>query len=757
MRIESSVGMEQRLSNPSRPPRQIPPNHSRKNKRRSSRRSNLLDTIQDTWPNTSQNNQDGSLVPGMEYPPRQMLWQPTDVQNVSGNGQRLFTAMSDPSVCGYSPMPMTYTMQPVSLPTMYRMYQPMPVPNIRTVHSRQRHHCNKHLANVHPNVNSVVNGYGNLQENGVLESAVHMALQNGDYASLPPTANKDNGVNGDELNSEHRRYSDPGLGPAGPSAHSDSDDSDSVESGSSITTISRSNKLVLSLIEQMTELKKCNNQLFKELSEAKSNVENVKAKLAQCRHSTPADYQPGMLSELIREIREANRNCEEGLVTTVKSMLEEKCNQQAKEMDELKNQLAKILKEKEESDQRVAKLEEEVVALKLSATNEGREIAVFEEENLALRRELQEARASRTLAENHAAKCVNFAVSRSVTPVTFDTPCITSTPVRTALTDTHFLFPAIPLASHTFSISSVLHPRSAEVATPPLVSEMANQYQNSTTDSKSVSCEDTSPTKESTWSEMSLSCKSVETCTNNNMVEVWKTMKSLEHICEFLGTSVLGNFDQNEAHDVDTTRNDGKVKPLMTAEDEKKMKHLLTDTSEKPVDQLFEICEAKEMPSMEKDEAQDFVSFKVFEKQKYLPEKMSDITCEVEKLINYSDNHNCWQKWCRFHNQRGSFKKPRRKKGNLRKLFSESDKDPCQDTMLPTDPLCSFESNCNTADENEDCFSNDGRTSRTITDIPDVVVIGGSSIVPKDLCSTRTLISRTQTAPSRATYTTAYI
>ncbi|KYN42763.1 hypothetical protein ALC56_02565 [Trachymyrmex septentrionalis] len=755
MRIESSVGMEQRLSNPLRPPRQIPSNHSRKNKRRSSRRSNLLDTIQDTWPNTSQSNQDGGLVPGMEYPPRQMLWQPTDVQNVSGNGQRLFTAMSDPSVCGYSPMPMTYAMQPVSLPTMYRMYQPMPVPNIRTVHSRQRHHYNKHLANVRPNANSVVNGYGNLQENGVLESAVHMALRNGDYASLPPTANKDNGVNGDELNSEHRRYSDPGLGPAGPSTHSDSDDSDSVESGSSITTISRNNKLVLSLIEQMTELKKCNNQLFKELSEAKSNVENVKAKLAQCRHSTPADYQPGMLSELIREIREANRNCEEGLVTTVKSMLEEKCNQQAKEVNELKNQLAKILKEKEESDQRVAKLEEEMMALKLSATNEGREIAVFEEENLALRRELQEARASRTLAENHAAKCVNFAVSRSVTPVTFDTPCITSTPVRTALTDTRFLFPAIPLASHTFSISSVLRPRSAEVAVPPLVSEIANQCQNSTTDSEPVSCEDMSPTKEST-SEMSLSCKSVETCTNNNMVEVWKTMKSLEHICEFLGTSVLSNFDQNEAHDVDTTRNDGKVKPSMTAEDEKRTKHLSTDISEKPVNQLFEICEAK-VPSMEKDEAQDFISFKDLEEQKYLPEKMSDVTCEVEKLINYSDNHNCWQKRCRFHNQRGSFKKPRRKKENLRRLFSESDKDLRQDTMLSTDPLCSFESNCDTADEDEDYFPNDGRTSRTITDVPDVVVIGGSSIVPKDLCSTRTLISRTQTAPSRATYTTAYI
>lgn len=210
-----------------------------------------MDTVLDTWSNTTPNNQDGGLVAGVDYPPR-MLWQPTDVQpqNVPSNGQRLFTAMSDPSVCGYSPMPMTYAMQPVSLPTMYRMYQPMPVPNIRTVHNRQRHY-NKHLANVRPNANNNVNGYGSMQENGVVEPTVHIALQNGDYASLPPTANKDSGVNGDELNSEHRRYSDPGLGPAGTSAHSDSDDSDSVESGSSITTISRSNKLVLSLIEQV--------------------------------------------------------------------------------------------------------------------------------------------------------------------------------------------------------------------------------------------------------------------------------------------------------------------------------------------------------------------------------------------------------------------------------------------------------------------------------------------------------------------------
>ncbi|XP_011694239.1 PREDICTED: uncharacterized protein LOC105453756 [Wasmannia auropunctata] len=763
MRIESPAGMEQRLSNPPRPPRQTPPSHSRRSKRRSgSRRSNLLDTIQDTWsPSASQNSQDGGLVAGMEYPPpRQMLWQPTDVaQSVPGNGQRLFTAMSDPSVCGYSPMPMTYAMQPVSLPAMYRMYQPMPVPNVRTVHSRQRHHCNKHLANVrqqHGADSGVVNGYGNPQENGVLESAVHVALQNGDFASLPPTANKDSGVNGDELNSEHRRYSDPGLGPAGNSAHSDSDDSDSVGSGSSITTISRSNKLVLSLIEQMTELKKCNGQLFKELSETKSNLETVKSKLAQSKHSTPADYQPGMLSELIREIREANRSCEEGLVLKIKSMLEERCNQQAKEIDELKNQLAKLMKEKEESDQRVAKLEEEVTTLKLSATNEGREIAVFEEENLALRRELQEARASRTLAENHAAKCVNFAVSRSVTPVTFDTPCITSTPVRTALTDTRFLLSAIPSASHTFSTSSVLRPRSAEVAAAlQLVPEKANQCQSFA--AESVSPREGSPTKENdAWSETSLSCQTVVTCTNDgaaNAVGIG-SLNKMETICEILSVLELDNYFVpfgQKARDVDTARNDGRVKPPTMTEEEKK--RLLTASSEE-LTELFAMYEAKVSSITGKDGAKDLGCFQVLEEQKDLPDKLS----KTEQSVNRSDSHSFWQRM--FHTQRGSFKKPRRKKGNLRRLFSEGDKDLRQDTKIPTDtaPPCSSESNCDTANEDEeDCFPNDERTSRAITDVPDVVVIGGGSIVPKDLCSTRTLTSRIQTAPSRATYTTAYI
>jgi hypothetical protein len=211
-----------------------------------------LNATLDTWGNDPRNDPNGGLASGMGCPPR-MLWQSTGVsQNVPTNGQRLFTAMSDPSVCGYSPMPMAYTMQPVSLPAMCRMYQPMPIPSVRNAPSGRRHRCNEYPMNVYQNANNnIANGYGNLQENKALESTIHVAYQNGDYTSLPPTANRDNGINSDELNSEHRRYSDPGLGPADDVPHSDSDDSDSIESGSSITTIGRSNKLVLSLVEQV--------------------------------------------------------------------------------------------------------------------------------------------------------------------------------------------------------------------------------------------------------------------------------------------------------------------------------------------------------------------------------------------------------------------------------------------------------------------------------------------------------------------------
>lgn len=55
-----------------------------------------------------------------------------------------------------------------------------------------------------------------------------------------------------------------------------------------------------------------------------------------------------------------------------------------------------------------------------------------------------------------------------------------------------------------------------------------------------------------------------------------------------------------------------------------------------------------------------------------------------------------------------------------------------------------------------DDTSGETRRKRAITEVPDVIVVAGKPVVPKDLCSTRILTSRVLTT-SRATYTTAYI
>ncbi|XP_076238515.1 uncharacterized protein LOC143181793 [Calliopsis andreniformis] len=88
--------------------------------------------------------------------------------------------------------------------------------------------------------------------------------------------------------------------------------------------------------------------------------------------------------------------------------------------------------------------------------------------------------------------------------------------------------------------------------------------------------------------------------------------------------------------------------------------------------------------------------------------------------------------------QRGS-RRSKKKKGSRRVTeVSESEAKEGQRTVSDEDRL---------VDE----------ASRAITEIPEVTVVGGGSFVPKDLCSTGILTSRVLTAPSRATYTTAYI
>ncbi|XP_046627969.1 uncharacterized protein LOC124308861 isoform X2 [Neodiprion virginianus] len=345
-----------------------------------------------------------------------IYWQQSPLQQqlrATQNSQRLFTAASDPAVCGYSPMPLTYAMEPVSLPPMYQLFQPVPRPSYHSYHGRGKQNHAQGASGIlggkmTPPFNHL-NGYSSLQENNVGYS-IGVGYQNGDYTSLPPAANIQNGVAAQELGSEHRRYSDPGLGPLEIPKFGKSDDSESIDSGSSGTTVGRSNKLVLSLIEQVTALKESNSQLFKELHQTKAELETVKMELTRLKQSSFADYQPGMLSDIVREMREAAKVREESLISKVKSMMNEKQpfssipDTSTTELDELKNQLARITDEKTKTEVRLAKVEQELAALKSSANDEGQEIVALEEETLALRRELQEAMASRNKAQNQASK-----------------------------------------------------------------------------------------------------------------------------------------------------------------------------------------------------------------------------------------------------------------------------------------------------------------------------------------------------------------
>ncbi|KAK0098088.1 hypothetical protein PV326_011276 [Microctonus aethiopoides] len=398
---------------------------SRKNKKRGIKKGA---TRIDGWCNEDHGEMNGIPIPS--YSP--MFWQqsgvPPHIQH-SHNGQRLFTAMSDPSVCGYSTVPVAYAMEPVSMPPIYPLYRPIPRPNYRALRGRPRVNVtsNQHHVATHVNhQNNMINGYSSLQDSR-LNYLTSPLYQNGDYTSLPPTANNHT-VNGtEELNSEHRRYSDPGLGPADLPPYPNSDDSDSGESGSSITTVGKNNKLVLSLVEQMTALREANSRMFRELHETKLSLQNMRTELVRVKQHVSSDYQPGMLSDIISEIREANKVVEETLMMKLNAIIQENNHQTMLELREVKARLSKMTEEKAVVDKKITKLEEDISGLKVNLNA----IWAFEEETLTLRRELQEARASRNYVDNRAAKCVETSIANLITRANLNTPCITSTPIRT--------------------------------------------------------------------------------------------------------------------------------------------------------------------------------------------------------------------------------------------------------------------------------------------------------------------------------------
>lgn len=104
-----------------------------------------------------------------------------------------------------------------------------------------------------------------------------------------------------------RRFSDPGLGPG--LMKSDA----SSECSSILTEDHKDHKLLYYLSDQVKTLTESNRKLFKELQDTKLVLSALKQKVS--------NYEPGCISDIVREIKDAAKVREDALITKVKHLI----------------------------------------------------------------------------------------------------------------------------------------------------------------------------------------------------------------------------------------------------------------------------------------------------------------------------------------------------------------------------------------------------------------------------------------------------
>lgn len=179
---------------------------------------------------------------------------------------RIFPTMSDPTLC-YPYMNCSLNFDPMS---SFHLQQPYSFPN-----------QNFGLFNNNPFLNYCSKS------------------QDGDFTSLPYVNNIS------ETDKDLNHLSDPGI-PNEP----DLSDPDNVE------------HTVSNLVSQVHILKESNRRLYREMQELRNEVNCLRQ---QCNSKVyDKEYEPGMLSDVVREIRDAARVREEALLSKVKHMIEER-------------------------------------------------------------------------------------------------------------------------------------------------------------------------------------------------------------------------------------------------------------------------------------------------------------------------------------------------------------------------------------------------------------------------------------------------
>ncbi|XP_028894115.1 signal transducer and activator of transcription B isoform X2 [Zeugodacus cucurbitae] len=192
-----------------------------------------------------------------------------------------------------------------------------------------------------------------------------------DFASLPPIVNMMGGSSEMENNSTDVldgsgsnpnisrgfRFSDPCL--LNPS------DNDSKVSGQN--TPDRRNQLPSDLE---------NNKFFAALMEQINLLHETNTKICRNLHETKGAYTPGMMTDVVREVKEAARVREDALLNRVKAMVEERqwsFNESnlrmMRDIEELKSQVHHLRADRKESNKRITHLEAENKYMRQLLTN----------------------------------------------------------------------------------------------------------------------------------------------------------------------------------------------------------------------------------------------------------------------------------------------------------------------------------------------------------------------------------------------------
>ncbi|XP_037030705.1 uncharacterized protein LOC119070455 isoform X5 [Bradysia coprophila] len=174
-----------------------------------------------------------------------------------------------------------------------------------------------------------------------------------DFASLPPVVNLNNLNQRSDSNElldgmEQRRFSDPCL-----AGNSDNDSPNSEENS-----------------QKHTSTKGDNSKLFKTLLEQIHILHETNSKICRNLHENMGMYTPGMMTDVVREVKEAARVREDALLSRVRAIVDERSwstdvnMKLCRDLEEMKIQFNVMRAERNETNARMLKMEDEIKSLR---------------------------------------------------------------------------------------------------------------------------------------------------------------------------------------------------------------------------------------------------------------------------------------------------------------------------------------------------------------------------------------------------------